>query len=136
MRLFSLFAISMMIVGHSAMAGAAGPSGQWGGEMRQIESSTESRFPMSVSFKGSKGVAKYPSLNCVGTWKKVSEVAGGYTVYKEHITFGTAKSAGERGCVDGIVVVALQGGKLTLGWFGAFDGEPLLASAVLSKVAK
>jgi hypothetical protein len=39
-------------------------------------------------------------------------------------------------CIDGIVTVTTDAGKLVLGWYAAFEGAPSLASAVLNKDAQ
>jgi hypothetical protein len=98
--------------------------------MRQVETNAEATYPMTLSFSGKTAKSDYPTLNCSGTWTRVAQ-KNGYVVYAETVT--NKKGAT---CVDGMVVVTVDRGKVVLGWFGSFDGEPSVATAVLSKASK
>ena len=110
-----------------ALAGSPGLSGSWTGDMRQIETTSETTYPMTLSFSGKGATADYPTLNCSGKWTKVAQ-KNGYVVYAE-----TATNRNGATCVDGIVSVKIDQDKVVLGWFGAFDGAPIVSTAVLAK---
>ena len=131
MRAVLTSAVALSLAG-VAVAGSAPPSlsGSWAGDMRQIEAKAETSYPMTLTFAGKGATAEYPTLNCSGKWTKVAQ-KNGYVVYAE-----TVKNKDGAGCVDGIVTVKIDQGKVVLGWFGAFDGEPIVSTAVLSKPAK
>ena len=113
-----------------AYAGGSNLTGKWVGEMRQIDVKEETRYPMTLTLQGAKGASSYPTLKCTGTWSRVGE-KDGYTVYKE-----TARNEADGSCTDGIMTVTLDAGKLVVGWFGVFEGEPSVATAVLQREAK
>ncbi|MBP6010725.1 MAG: hypothetical protein KBA31_00730 [Alphaproteobacteria bacterium] len=119
----------------SFAAGASGVSviGTWTGEMRQIDPDRESSYPMTLTIapKGGKGTTSYPSLNCKGTLTRITETKSGYAIYQEKISNGP-----DAHCIDGLVLVTADGGKLVLGWFATFEGAPSLASALLTPAAK
>ena len=115
----------------SALAAGASISGSWSGEMRQIDPTQEIRYPMTLTLAGAKGSSSYPTLNCAGTWSRIGQTKEGYTIFKE-----TVVNEPGAGCIDGMVIVYPDAGKLVLGWFAAFEGAPSLASAVLEKAAK
>ena len=131
MRLFASVVFLAVVAASPAFAGSAGISGNWSGDMRQIDPSEEKSYPMTLTLSGKKGKTSYPTLKCGGTLTRVAEVTGGYTIYKE-----TVANEPGGGCIDGVVIVQPDAGKLVLGWFAGFEGEPSLASAVLSKEAK
>jgi hypothetical protein len=114
-----------------ALAGGSDVSGNWSGEMRQIDPAVETRYPMILRLDGETGASLYPTLNCGGAWARIGETKDGYTIYKETVV-------NEQGahCIDGYAIVHPDDGKLVLGWFAAFEGAPSLASAVLEKGAK
>jgi hypothetical protein len=131
---FVVIAVSLVVLlNQSAWAGSTGVSGRWAGEMRQVDPDQESRYSMSLLLEGSGGSTSYPSLKCGGSLEKIGDAAGGYAIFREKITYGALNSGVERGCIDGLLIVAQRDGKLVLGWFAAFDGFPSLASAVLEK---
>lgn len=99
--------------------------------MRQIEVTAEKTYPITLRFKGVTGFSDYPELSCGGTWKRISQAPGGYSIYHETITRGREEHDGRGGCLDGIVVMSKKGNQIVLGWFAALDGEPMLASATL-----
>lgn len=127
--LTSAFALSLAGV---AVAGSAPPSlsGSWAGEMRQIEANAEVSYPMTLTFSDTGATVNYPTLNCSGKWTRVAEEMG-YVVYTETVTNKDGAT-----CVDGIVTVKVDQGKVVLGWFGAFDGAPIVSTAALSKSSK
>jgi hypothetical protein len=122
-------AVALLVAGPVA-AGSPGLGGSWAGEMRQIEVKNEISYPMTLSFAGKGATATYPTLNCSGTWTRVTQ-KNGYVVYTE-------KARNQKGaaCVDGMVMVTIDQGKVVLAWFAAFDGAPIVSTAVLSKAAK
>lgn len=129
MRALAVAVVALSASG-AAVAGAPGFSGVWGGEMRQIEVDTEATYPMRLTFAGKGAVADYPTLNCSGIWTKVAE-KNGYVIYAEE-----AANRGNATCVDGMVFVTIDKGKVFIGWFAAFDGAPTVSTAVLSKASK
>lgn len=130
MRLFASLA-AVVLSTTSALAGGASVSGNWSGEMRQIDPTQESSYPMTLTITGAKGKSSYPTLNCAGTWTRIGETKEGYAIFKE-----TAVNEPNASCIDGVVIVYPDAGKLVLGWFASFEGTPSLASAVLAKDAK
>lgn len=123
-------ALTVTLTAGSAQAGGTSLSGKWVGEMRQIDVKQETKYPMTLTLQGAKGATSYPTLKCAGTWSRVGE-KDGYTVYKE-----TARNEADGSCTDGIMTVTLDAGKLVVGWFGVFEGEPSVATAVLQREAK
>lgn len=115
---------------YPAFAGAVSVNGSWAGEMRQIDPDRETRYPMTMTLKGKTGASSYPTLNCTGALTKIAETKSGYTIYQEKV----ANNA-DGHCIDGVVAVTTDAGKLVLGWFSAFEGSPSLASATLEKDA-
>ena len=108
----------------------------WSGQMRQVETSSEKSYPMTLTFTGGKGYSEYPELKCGGVWTRIGSVGKQYEIYLEHITHGTEVKDGTGGCIDGVVTLAVKGDKAVLGWFASVDGDPFLGSATLSLQAK
>lgn len=133
MRSFALLsAVAFAACASVADAGSAPVNGSaWIGEMRQVDVASETHYPMTLAFNGKQVVTTYPQLKCVGTLTKIGETKNGYVLYQETIDNGPGGT-----CIDGIVVVTVDGGKLILGWYAAYQGSPALASAVLSPQAK
>ena len=131
MRTLALIAAASVLVCAPAFAGGPSISGKWGGEMRQIDPERESKYPIMLSLSGAKGATTYPTLKCSGAWARVGETKDGYVIYKETVT-----SEPGAACVDGVFTVRADAGKLIVGWFGASEGAPSLASAVLTREAK
>lgn len=133
MKLFASisFAVGAAVTASSAIAGGAGVSGSWSGEMRQIDVDRESKYPMMLTLQGAKGTSSYPSLKCGGAWTRVGQTKDGYAIYHERIINEPGGT-----CIDGIFVARADAGKLIIGWFGVYEGAPGLASAVLEKEAK
>ena len=132
MRSFAL--ISFLVVCAGAASAADGPAslnGSWVGEMRQVDVDRETRYPMTLTLSGKTGASTYRQLKCAGTLTKVGETKTGYVIYQE-----TIKNEPGATCIDGIVTVMGDAGKVILGWYAAFQGAPSLASAVLSKETK
>ena len=129
MRIAHMFAISTFAFCGVAVAGPAGLSGTWSGEMRQIEVSAETTYPMTLTIKGKSAQAHYPTLNCRGAWTKVAEKKG-YVIYSETVT-----NQKDASCIDGIVTVTSNNGKVLLGWFGTDAEGPIVAMAVLESAA-
>jgi hypothetical protein len=129
MRMFLAALVAYTVSGGAAVAAPAGLTGSWAGEMRQVETNAEATYPMTLSFAGQNAASNYPTLNCSGTWTKVAE-KNGYVIYAETVT--NKKGAT---CIDGMVTVTIDQGKVVLGWFAAFGGEPSMATAVLSRAA-
>jgi hypothetical protein len=129
MRSFAVLTLALVAGTVTAHAGdAASVAGSWGGEMRQVDVDRETRYPMTLTLKGTSGTTSYPTLKCGGTLAKVGETNSGYAIYQE-----TIKNEPGATCIDGVVLVTTDGGKLILGWYAAFQGAPALASAVLSR---
>lgn len=131
MRLFASIAAVAVFAASPAFAASPSLTGNWSGDMRQIDKSQEKTYPMVLGFSGKKVTTSYPSLKCGGTLSKIAESKGVYTIYKE-----TIKNDEGGACIDGLVIVQPDNGKLILGWFAAYEGEPTLASAILQKEAK
>jgi hypothetical protein len=127
MRLFLSVAAVVLSVA-PAIAGERGVSGSWSGEMRQIDPTVETRYPMVLRLDGETGASLYPTLKCGGAWARIGETKDGYTIYKETVVNEPGAT-----CIDGYAIVHAGDGKLVLGWFASFEGAPSLASAVLSK---
>jgi hypothetical protein len=133
MRSFAYLSLAFVVAGSvTAQAGDAPASvnGGWTGEMRQVDVDRESRYPMMLSLKGAKGTTAYPTLKCAGTLSRIGTTKSGYVIYQE-----TIKNEEGGSCIDGIVLVTTDAGKLVLGWYAAFQGAPSLASAVLNRDA-
>lgn len=131
---------SLSIAGFAAMsimptlaAVSAPKSGTWSGEMRQIDPDRDTNYPMTLtlSAKGKKAKVAYPTLKCTGALTKVADVKAGYAVYYETVTNEPGGN-----CIDGVVTITEDAGKLVLGWFATYGGGPSLASAVLERTAK
>lgn len=142
MRMFSLPIMSVFVAVGSSMSLAVQPTqaggidGVWSGPMRQVDVSAEKTYPMTLTFKGGKGYSEYPDLKCGGLWKRIGTAPGGYAVYAEKITHGAEVVGDAGGCIDGIITVSVKGDRAVLGWFASVDGEPSLASAVLTRRTK
>ena len=123
--------ISVLALCSVAVAGAVSPrvNGAWAGEMRQIEVSAETSYPMTLRVFGKTAVSDYPTLNCSGKWTKIAD-KGGYSIYEEKVT-----NRKDATCIDGIVMVKLDRGHMILGWFAAYAGAPTLAAATLGPAA-
>ncbi len=120
--------VATLVFCGTASAGPVGLSGSWSGEMRQIETSAETTYPMTLTIKGKTAEANYPTLNCRGTWTKVAEKHG-YVIYAETVT-----NQKDASCIDGIVTVTSKNGQVLLGWFGADAWGPIVAMAALEKL--
>lgn len=107
--------------------------GTWYGQMRQVNVDGEESYPVVLRLNESGGHSDYPNLKCGGELDRLGTAGGGYTVYKETITRGGVDDGKSSACVDGVIVIHVEGDQLVLGWFGAFDGEPVLASARLKR---
>ena len=107
--------------------------GTWYGSMRQVNVDGEESYPMTLTLTETGGTTDYPKLSCGGELQRLGTASGGYVVYKEAITRGAFESGSGNGCVDGVVIIHAEGEKLVLGWFGAIDGEPMLAAARLTR---
>jgi len=114
-----------------AQAGGASLNGSWAGEMRQVDVDRESRYPMKLTLKDNSGTTAYPTLKCTGALTRVAETKLGYAIYQENVT-----NEPDGACIDGIVLVTTDAGKIVLGWYATFEGEPSLASAVLVREGK
>jgi hypothetical protein len=133
MRLFACFSFAALAAGSSSVLAGDAPAsinGAWTGEMRQVDADRETRYPLMLSLKGAKGTTTYPTLKCGGTLSRVGTTKSGYVIFQE-----TVKNDPGGSCIDGIVMVTTDAGKLVLGWYAAFEGAPSLASAVLNKDA-
>jgi hypothetical protein len=107
--------------------------GTWYGSMRQVDVDGERSYPMTLTLNADHGTTDYPKLNCGGELERVGSASGGYLIYKETITRGAFKKTKGEGCVDGVVTLHTEGDQMLVGWFGAFDGQPMLASASLTR---
>ncbi|MFM9865733.1 MAG: hypothetical protein ACKVRO_19235 [Micropepsaceae bacterium] len=129
MRMFVVVALAVSASG-GALAEEVPSRMTWSGEMRQIEVNTETTYPMTLTFARTIVTADYPTLNCSGTWTKVAE-SNGYLIYAEKVTNRQGAT-----CIDGMAMVAIDQGKVFVGWFAAYAGEPSVATAVLLRAAK
>jgi hypothetical protein len=119
MRIGLIFALSALALCGAAAAGPAQLRFSWSGEMRQIETTTETTYPMTLTLKGEVLEATYPTLNCIGTWTKIAENAE------------TVTNQQDASCIDGIAMVTWRNGRAFVGWYSANAGEPIVAIAVL-----
>lgn len=132
MRSFALFSLAGLLASAAvAQAGPVSVTGSWSGEMRQVDVSRETHYPMTLVLNGKTGTSSYPQLKCGGTLTKIGETKSGYVIYQE-----TIENEPGATCIDGIVLVTADSGKLILGWYAAFEGSPSLASAVLNREAR
>lgn len=132
MRSFAFLLVSVVVGTVAASAGGpASIAGSWSGEMRQVDVDRESRYPFLLTIKGKSGTTAYPTLKCSGTLTKIGETKSGYAIFQEAV-----KNEPGATCIDGVVVITTDAGKVILGWYAAFEGAPALASAVLSKDAE
>lgn len=137
MRTLPLALVAVLSMG-VARADVAPPppdtgEGTWYGSMRQVNSEGEERYPMTLVLSEHGGATDYPKLRCGGELERLGSASGGYVIYKETITRGAFDKRKGDGCVDGVVIIHAENDALVLGWFGAFDGEPMLASARLTR---
>ena len=137
MRTVLVALVAALTIG-SARADIAPPppdagAGTWYGSMRQVNSDGEERYPMTLVLSENGGTTDYPKLKCGGELQRLGTATGGYVIYKETITRGAFNKRTGDGCVDGVVIIHAEGDAIVLGWFGAFDGEPMLASARLTR---
>jgi hypothetical protein len=107
--------------------------GTWYGAMRQVDVDREQSYPMTLTLNEQGGSTDYPKLSCGGELERLGTASGGYVIYKETITRGAFDKGKENGCVDGVLIIHADDNQLVLGWFGAFDGDPMVASAKLSR---
>jgi hypothetical protein len=111
-------------------AAPAGPNitGNWIGELTQVGSQAPYKFELAVNAKGAE--TKYPDLDCIGKLTRVG-TSKSYAFFIEIITKGHVDKGGR--CPDGTITVARQGNELTLGWFGAVQGDTIVAYGTLKK---
>lgn len=137
MRTLPLALVAVLSIGlaHADIAPPPpdGGEGTWYGSMRQVASDGEERYPMTLVLSENGGTTDYPKLRCGGELDRLGAASGGYVIYKETITRGAFDKRKGDGCVDGVVIIHVEDDALVLGWFGAFDGEPMLASARLTR---
>ncbi len=127
MRLLVAAAISLSVFG-VAQAEQVPAKVIWAGEMRQIEANAETTYPMTLTLYRNSVTADYPTLKCTGAWTKVAE-ANGYLMYTETVTNEEGAN-----CIDGIVWLKVDEGKVVLGWFGADAEGPIVAIATLFNI--
>lgn len=113
------------------VASAGGKAETWVGTMRQVDVNGETTYPMTVTFDGATVESKYATLSCGGEWTRIGGTSPDYVIYKETVTYGSITNPDAGACIDGVVIVTRRGGKMVLGWFANFEGEPMLASAEL-----
>jgi hypothetical protein len=108
----------------------AGPAviGKWKGELTQIGSNAPYKLQLSVSPTG--GETKYPDLHCTGKLIRIG-ASKSYAFFIEVVTQGASTKGGN--CPDGTITMARSGDKLALSWFGAVDGNMIIAYGTLSK---
>ena len=137
MKQFSRLCLIGLAAAVGIGGGALAKAGEivWSGQMRQVDVSSEKTYPMTVRFAGKIGYSDYPELECGGTWKRIGSAPGGYAIYLEKITRGADQHDDKGGCINGVVIMSTKGDKAVLGWFASLDGEPMLASATLSRAA-
>lgn len=133
-----VFALALTFVSGAAYADIAPPEpdaseGVWHGSMRQVDADGEKSYPMTLTLTEDGGTTDYPKLKCGGELQRLSSASGGYVVYKETITRGGFDRGKGEGCVDGVITLHSEADEIVLGWFGVFDGDPMLASARLTR---
>ena len=109
----------------------AGPTaiGKWKkGELTQIGSNTPYKLQLAVS--PTVGETKYPDLHCTGKLIRIG-ASKSYAFFIEVVTQGASTKGGN--CPDGTITMARSGDKLALSWFGAVDGNMIIAYGTLSK---
>jgi len=114
------------------LAGDDQITGVWMGTMRQIYTDGEDKYPMTLNILGMTGDTDYPTYKCSGLLRRL-DIHDGQTIYAETITRGRYGPDNKDGCVDGFIVVKRGGETLGLAWAGVFNGNPITATAVLSK---
>jgi hypothetical protein len=134
----ALMLTALLLVCGVAQADVAPPppdpaEGRWYGAMRQVDVDGEQSYPMTLTLNESGGSTDYPKLSCGGELERLGTASGGYVIYKETITRGAFDKGKGNGCVDGVVIIHTDGNQIVLGWFGAFDGDPMVASAKLAR---
>jgi len=114
-----------------AAAAPSGPTfvGVWSGSVTQVGRSTG--YTMVLTIEARTATTDYPDLGCSGRLTRLGSGAG-YVFYSETITSGRYDSAKKSGCIDGTLTVSKQNGRLLLGWFGAFQEQPVQATATLT----
>jgi hypothetical protein len=129
MRSFALISFLALSAGAAAaQAGEQSVAGAWTGEMRQIDVGRETHYPMTLALNGKTGATTYPELNCAGALSRIGQTKSGVVIYQE-----TIKNEPGATCIDGIVMITLDGDNVILGWYAAYQGSPSLASAVLTE---
>lgn len=115
-----------------SFAGDVGFDGAWAGQMRQIDTEEQTRYPMELNVKGDRLETRYRTLSCGGVLEKIAD-HDSYSIYREKITTGAIKPSDTNGCIDGIVTLRPHNGNLIVGWFGVFEGLPTVAYATLER---
>ena len=100
-------------------------SGTWEGTGYQIDTNTT--WTMRLSVRGGKYVIEYPSLNCAGSWRRLS-INSRIAVFREGITVGRGE------CVDqGRVVIERLNGRQIAYRFSHRGSNDVAASAILNR---
>ena len=100
-------------------------NGTWEGTGYQID--TDTTWTMRLRGRGGKYLIEYPSLNCGGRWRLVSNNSK-RAVFRESITFG------KNSCVDkGRVVIERLNGRQIAYRFSHRGATDVSASAILKR---
>ncbi|HEX9917816.1 MAG TPA: hypothetical protein VGA87_01550 [Pyrinomonadaceae bacterium] len=100
-------------------------SGTWEGTGYQ--SDTDTTWTMRLSARGGKYLIEYPSLNCGGSWKRLS-INSRVATFRERIASGQAE------CVDeGRVVIQRLNGRQIAYRFYRRGSSEVSASAILNR---
>jgi hypothetical protein len=99
--------------------------GTWEGTGYQID--TDSTWTMRLRVWGGRYLIEYPSLNCGGTWRRLS-INSRVATFRERITVGRGE------CVDqGRVVIQRLNGKQIAYRFSQKGSAEVSASAILNR---
>jgi hypothetical protein len=99
--------------------------GTWEGTGYQID--TDSTWTMRLMVRGGKYLIEYPSLNCAGSWRRLS-LNSRVATFRERITVGRGE------CVDqGRVLIERLNGKQIAYRFSQRGTSEVSASAILNR---
>ena len=131
LRRIALVALPASMLTVSAGLAVAEPiSGLWTGSFKQ--SNEPGSYAVAIDFSREPATIDYADQSCGGTLEKVGE-NGATSFYVETITRGGVDPATGHGCLNGNVVLIKTGDALAWGWIGEHKGQPLSATATLSR---
>jgi len=103
-------------------------AGTWSGQVTQVGSEAKLNIVLTLTTAG--GETNYPELNCGGKLTRIG-ASHGYVFFVEVITRGQAEKGGR--CPDGTITVARAGDNLSWVWFGAPQGDVIMAFGSLAR---